>query len=233
VEIAIVALLAPARKRLAGDHDRRIVVAILVMLLPVAVVAGSQSKPVKRLLLTVPGNVTSGASAEERQAASGTANARVHSWTALIGYLDRDPGRETLGVGFGPDYLEESGASVLLLGTLNAEVRSPHNYLLGTWARLGLVGVILFLGLLTAGLRLARLLAIRAPRVRDDDLLAMLLVASIPVIAFVGVVLESPFGALPFFWATGHLSARACQIGAVTPFGVRPKLHDPSGPKTS
>ncbi len=112
---------------------------------------------------------------------------------------------------------------MLLLGTAAAEqedVRSPHNYLLGTWARLGLVGVILVLGLLIAGLRLARLVAKRAPHLRDDDVLAMLLVASIPVVAFVGVVLESPFGALPYFWAIGHLSARACQVGAVRPFGV-------------
>jgi hypothetical protein len=34
-------------------------------------------------------------------------------------------------------------------------------------------------------------------------------------------VLESPFGALPYFWAIGHLSARACQTGAVVPFGGR------------
>jgi O-antigen ligase len=100
-------------------------------------------------------------------------------------------------------------------------VRSPHNYLLNTWARLGLVGVGLVLGLMIAALRVARLVARHAPRVRDDDVLAMLLVASIPVVAFVGVVLESPFGALPYFWALGHLSSRACQLGAVTPFGAR------------
>jgi O-antigen ligase len=229
VEIAIVALLAPARRRHAGSSDRRAVTAILVMLLPIAAVAASQSQPVKRLLLTVPGNSGSGASAEESQGASGTANARVHSWTALIHYLERDPEREIVGVGFGPDYLEESGAAVLLLGAPNSEVRSPHNFLLGTWARLGLVGVVLLIGLLIAGLRLAYLVARHARQVRDDDMLAMLLVAAIPVIAFVGVVFESPFGALPFFWAIGHLSARACQIGAVTPFGMtRSKPYRPS-----
>jgi hypothetical protein len=52
-------------------------------------------------------------------------------------------------------------------------------------------------------------------------------VASIPVVAFVGVVLESPFGALPYFWAIGHLSARACQVGAVRPFGVARGLLRP------
>jgi hypothetical protein len=48
----------------------------------------------------------------------------------------------------------------------------------------------------------------------------MLLVASIPVAALLGVILESPFGALPYFWALGHLSARACQLGAVRPLSV-------------
>jgi len=48
----------------------------------------------------------------------------------------------------------------------------------------------------------------------------MLLVASIPVAALLGVILESPFGALPYFWALGHLSARACQVGAVRPLSV-------------
>jgi len=101
------------------------------------------------------------------------------------------------------------------------DVRSPHNYLLNTWARLGLVGLVLILGILLTGLRLARLVAMHAPRVRDDDVFAMFLVASIPVAALLGVVLESPFGALPYFWALGHLSARACQVGAVKPFGAR------------
>lgn len=220
-ELVVVMLLTPARRRLIGRYDRRVVIAVLVMVIPIALVGASQSQPVERLLVTVPGNAPS----TSLEGATGTANARLKAWKALIAYMERDPARELRGVGFGPDYLEESGASVLLLGSPDAEVRSPHNYLLNTWARLGLVGVVLVLGLLIAGLRLARLVAKYAPRVRDDDVLAMLLVASIPVIAFVGVVLESPFGALPYFWAIGHLSARACQIGAVRPFGVHEAIH--------
>jgi O-antigen ligase len=223
VQIVVVVLLTPARKRLVGRYDRRVVAAILVIVVPIFLFEAVQSKPVQRLLLTVPGN-SSASSSTEIQGSIGTADARLHSWKALISYLEVDPAREVRGVGFGPNFLQKSGASVLLLGTAAAteqeDVRSPHNYLLNTWARLGLVGLVLVLGLLLAGLRLSRLVAGHARHIRDDDVLAMLLVTSIPVVAFVGVVLESPFGALPYFWALGHLSARASQMKAVRPFGV-------------
>jgi hypothetical protein len=34
-----------------------------------------------------------------------------------------------------------------------------------------------------------------------------LLALGVPVVAMLGVVLESPFGAVPYFWALGHLAA--------------------------
>ncbi len=221
VQIITVVLLTPARRRLVGKYDRRIAVAILLICIPAILFGISQGNSVHRLSLALSG---SGA-ASEADGAIGTENARAKSWNVLVHYLIRDPARDVRGVGFGPDFLHESGADVLLLGAAAAEqedVRSPHNYLLNTWARLGLAGLAIILGILLTGLRLARLVARHASRIRDDDVLAMLLVASIPVAALVGVVLESPFGALPYFWALGHLSARACQIGVVTPFGSRP-----------
>jgi O-antigen ligase len=221
VQIIIVVLLAPARRRLAGRYDRRIAIAVLLVCIPIALVGVSQGNSVHRLSLALS---DSGAESEAN-GAIGTENARLKSWKVLVRYIARDPARNVRGVGFGPDFLHESGADVLLLGAAAAadqeDVRSPHNYLLNTWARLGLVGLVLILGILLTGLRFARLVAMHAPRVRDDDVLAMLLVASIPVAALLGVVLESPFGALPYFWALGHLSARACQVGAVKPFGAR------------
>ena len=36
--------------------------------------------------------------------------------------------------------------------------------------------------------------------------LAALLVLALPVTALLGVVLESPFGAIPYFWAVGQLA---------------------------
>ena len=35
---------------------------------------------------------------------------------------------------------------------------------------------------------------------------AALIVVALPVVALLGVVLESPFGAIPYFWAVGHLA---------------------------
>jgi len=218
VQVVVVLLLAPARRRLPGKYDARIAAAILLMCVPLILVGISQGNSVHRLSIAVSGK----GAASEAHGAIGTTNAREHSWAVLVRYMTSEPARALRGVGFGPDFLHDSGADALLLGTVAAtqeDVRSPHNYLLNTWARLGLVGLILMLGLLVSGLRLARLVARHARRVRDDDVLAMLLVASIPVAALVGVVLESPFGALPYFWALGHLSARACQTGAVVPFG--------------
>jgi len=219
VQIIIVALLAPARRRLRGKYDARVAVAVLLMCVPIVVLGISQGNSVHRLSLAVTGN----GAASEAHGAIGTENAREKSWKVLVRYIVKDPARMVRGVGFGPDFLHDSGADALLLGTHAAtqeDVRSPHNYLLNTWARLGVVGLAFVLGLLISGLRLARLVARRAPRVRDDDVLAMLLVASIPVAALLGVILESPFGALPYFWALGHLSARACQVGAVRPLSV-------------
>jgi hypothetical protein len=39
------------------------------------------------------------------------------------------------------------------------------------------------------------------------DVLAALVVIAIPVVAMFGVVLEAPFGAIPYFWAIGQLCA--------------------------
>ena len=217
VQIVIVVLLAPARRRLPGKYDARVIVAILLMCVPLILVGVTRGNSVHRLSLAVSGN----GAASEANGAIGTENAREESWKVLVKYIVRDPARTVRGVGFGPDFLHDSGADALLLGTVAAtqeDVRSPHNYLLNTWARLGVVGLLLILAMIVAGLRLVRVVARRAARIRDDEVLAMLLVASIPVAALVGVVLESPFGALPYFWALGHLSARACQTGVV-PFG--------------
>ena len=181
-----------------------------------------------RLSLAVSGN----GAASEANGAIGTKNARKESWKVLVQYIARDPAAWSVASALAP-------TSYMILVPMHCcssmlvsqeDVRSPHNYLLNTWARLGLVGLLLTFGIILCGLRLARLVARNASRIRDDDVLAVLLVASIPVAAVVGVVLESPFGALPYFWALGHLSARACQTGAVVPFGRRASVRRTSRP---
>ena len=144
----------------------------------------------------------------------GTFRARLAGWEETIDWIIEEPSRIAVGVGFGPHYMQLSGADVAFLGELpDPTVRAIHNYGLNTWARLGIVGLIL-VGILT-GLALvaAVWLISRAASVPLLDLFAAMLVLTIPATAMLGVILESPFGAIPFFWAIGYLSARMVEEG--------------------
>lgn len=143
---------------------------------------------------------------QEEARAAGTTRARLDTWSALEGWIVDDRWRSTVGAGFGVNVMTASGAGVALVHTVDPDLRAPHNYLLGAWARLGAVGLALVVLLFLAGWRLA----VRVSRVRmsDVDLLAALLLVGIPITATVGVVMESPFGAIPYYWAIGQLSSR-------------------------
>ena len=133
----------------------------------------------------------------------GTVEARQLAWSAVTRYTFSDASRTGLGVGFGPDFVHDSGADVALEGTEYKDVRSPHNYILGTTGRLGVAG-----GLMVAlVIGFGAYLGFRHLRATTDPMvvLAALLVISLPVTAMLGVVLESPFGAIPYFWAIGVL----------------------------
>jgi O-antigen ligase len=112
--------------------------------------------------------------------------------------------RELYGVGMGTDFLAASHTLVYLEGTVYQNVRSPHDYFVGSFARLGLVGLAFILALIV---RLLRQMLRHRRRIAEDELLVCttLVVLSILVVASFGVVLESPFGAVPFWWAAGIL----------------------------
>lgn len=144
---------------------------------------------------------------EAAVAGAGTANARSTSWSVVYDYVQERPGVEAVGVGFGPDFMNDSGALVLLVGKTGAAEdgapRSPHNYWLGSYARLGLIGLIVLLGVVAVGCT-AAWRQLNRPVVRDDlGLIAALLTFGFLPVATLGVVLESPFGAVPWFWAIG------------------------------
>lgn len=135
-----------------------------------------------------------------------TTQARMDSWRQLWDYSVRDEERFLIGVGFGPHFMVESGALALLTGTgiNDIDTRSPHNYLIGSLLRLGLVGACLIIALLV---RIGMAIVRNLDRLPDDTLpflAAMIAVAMVPA-ALVGVILESPFGAVPFFWSVGLL----------------------------
>lgn len=146
----------------------------------------------------------------------GTARARTESWTATVEWIHADGiSRAAFGTGFGPHYMQLSGADRLLLGdSADPAVRAIHNYAINTWARLGAVGLILIGWIAILAVVAAIRLVTRSSVPPTLDLLAALLVIAIPVTALVGVVLESPFGAIPYFWAIGYLSARMVEEGS-------------------
>jgi hypothetical protein len=146
--------------------------------------------------------------------ASGTVNARIDVWSRVGDYVISRPDRTAVGVGFGRDFIAESGAAAALEG-IYQNVRSPHNYVVGTLARLGVAGALLTAIVILMGWWWAMSTLTRW----DTDpptVLACLVAIAIPIAGLLGVVLESPFGAIPYFWALGQLAASRPDPPAVT-----------------
>ncbi len=144
--------------------------------------------------------------------AEGTTRARSNAWNQVVDWTFHDTVRTTVGVGFGSDFLLDSGARPLLVGrALEEDVtpRSPHNYWIGSLARLGVIGTALLLA--AVALALQRMWRSRALEREDGFALitASIVLATI-LPATLGVVLESPFGAMPFWWSLG------CVLGLAT-----------------
>jgi O-antigen ligase len=137
---------------------------------------------------------------------SGTTSARELAWRSVLTYVSESPERAAIGVGPGPDYLVASGARPYFGEVHRGDIRVPHNVLLTYYARLGAIGLVLFLALIASCARASwsRL----APRPPDElDITYVLLIVTLLLASLVGVILESPFGAVPFFWAVGQLLA--------------------------
>ncbi|MGU3409099.1 O-antigen ligase family protein [Microbacterium sp. M1A1_1b] len=177
------------------------------MLVPVGIgvllVVLPQTGPGQRIIATID---ASSASTSAQLSARGTENARRLVWTQVISWTDDTPQRQLFGSGFGNDFLTQSGTLSYLEGTTYDNVRSPHNWFIGIYARMGIVGLLLaaavVLSLVVTVFRRLRIAA-------EDDVVAtsaMMVVAILPV-ASLGVVLEAPFGAVPFWWAAGVLLA--------------------------
>jgi hypothetical protein len=136
--------------------------------------------------------------------ATGTVHARQAAWEAVERYVRADASRTAIGVGFGPNFLSDSGGEADLEGTSYENVRSPHNYVLGTVARLGVAGGLIATALMVSAASLA--IGLLRRTTDTPTVFAGLIVLSLPVPALLGVILEAPFGALPYFWAIGHLA---------------------------
>ena len=149
----------------------------------------------------------------------GTFQARTAAWKAIVSWMgDGGVTRIGFGVGFGPHYMQLSEADIAFQGDYpDPTVRAVHNYVLNTSARLGIIGALLEVAIGLLALVAALRLTARVTEAPDLDLLAGLLIIAIPVVSLLGVVLESPFGAIPYFWAVGYLSARMVEEGLWRP----------------
>lgn len=141
-------------------------------------------------------------------AAGGTTKARLQVYDKVVRYTGLTPGRLMFGVGFGPNFLKDSGAAPLLEGTTFRGVRAPHNILVNSLARLGILGALLHLAVLVAGAALAGRFFLDR-RTHPLGALCATVVVALPVAALLGVILESPFAAIPYFWCFGWLAMKA------------------------
>jgi len=190
----------------SGIHSRRqiaMLISVPILFTAVALVLPNTTAG-ERLIATVAPSLSESSSVVN--GAEGTQRARDQVWGGVVEWTNKDTGRMVLGSGFGNNFLEQSGTLSYLEGTTYSNVRSPHNWFIGTYARLGIIGTILIVWwLLELGVFMFR----SRHWLGQDDLVfisAMTLVSIVPVATF-GVVLEAPFGAIPFFWASGVLMA--------------------------
>jgi O-antigen ligase len=193
--------------RYSATAKKRASRVFLQLALPVLVVGILVALPFttqgERLLATI-GN-TQGESANQASAA-GTEQARQLVWNGIFEWVGEDTPRVFLGSGFGNDFLAQSGTLTYLEGTTYNNVRSPHNWFVGIYARMGIVGLALAV---MVCLQLLLTIVRNRQKMASEPLLAtagLLVVAVIPV-AILGVVLEAPFGAVPFWWAAGIVFA--------------------------
>lgn len=191
------------RRRSVPPRRRRQIASVAAVLAVLAIAVVLIITPAGKRLA---GTFEPGRGAEE----NATASARVEVWKRVFSYIGDEPSRVVAGVGMGPDYLTQAHAVQIYDPGQTLGVRAAHEFLIGTYARLGLIGLLLHLVLVVLGWRLAWRAAVQGPR-NDLVRLAAILVVAIPVAAAVGVVLESPFGAVPYFWGYGTLVISAAE----------------------
>ena len=190
--VTYMATHTPSKRRVA------MVLSVPALLIILAIIVPTTT-PGQRLIATVDPS-QSGTSAQQN--AQGTQRAREMVWSAMIEWTNEDTARQLFGSGFGNNILDQAGVTRLLEGTTYTDVRSPHNWFVGIYARMGTIGLALAAGWV---LQLMMLILRHRQRIGDDPLFAIsaLTIVSILPVASLGVVLEAPFGAVPFFWAAG------------------------------
>lgn len=147
--------------------------------------------------------------------ASNTAEWRLAWWGALMDEVTSSPRTLLVGLGFGPDL----AAIGEIQQSTARPVRSPHNIAMTLLGRTGVLGLGLWLALhavwLRTLLRGARDTSRRVEPAAADWVLWLLAYAvATLVVATFGVVLEGPYGAIPYFLVLG-MGMRAAEQARV------------------
>jgi hypothetical protein len=138
---------------------------------------------------------------ELAKSALGTINARELVWTQVIDWVNSSTSIFFLGAGFGINFLDVTQTLQFLEGTTYTGVRSPHNFLITVIVRVGWPAAIIF----TSAIILVLLRFRKASNLDDLNFAAMTIVLAFIPISLLGVILEAPFGAIPFYFAIGVL----------------------------
>jgi O-antigen ligase len=219
--VGITGSLVILRSRTLAENTRLGVLIIAPLAVAAVLFALPQTVVGQRLIATVGVEVQDQAA---HTSAIGTIRARERVWSYLWDYSKSETPRFLIGVGHGPNFMSTTSAGYLLrndVGNSEAAPRAPHNYWLNTQLREGLVGALL--AVMLAVLVLWRSLT-RLHEHGCDDLVLLAGLVSLAILppATLGVVLESPFGAVPFWWCVGILltaTARAARPRGRPAFG--------------
>lgn len=148
-----------------------------------------------------PFGLTSGSNSDLANSGIGTANARELVWTQVLAWVNGSTSSIFFGEGFGVNFLDVTNTLQFLEGTTYTGVRSPHNFLITLIARLGWPSAIVF----SVAILIVLLRFRRAVTLDDLSFLSMTILLAFIPIALLGVVLEAPFGAIPFYFSLGVL----------------------------
>jgi O-antigen ligase len=132
----------------------------------------------------------------------GTTSARFNSWSFLIENQFSTVALFLFGYGFGTNYMLSSGASFLLLGSSSLDLeftRNPHSFLLSVFCRLGILGLIFFIFFFVTILK-SCVRVLKSGKDPEFSILSITMVTSLFLASQFGVILETPFGAIPFYF---------------------------------
>ena len=120
-----------------------------------------------------------------------------------------------LGLGFGADLAHGFLLEYYPTGEADFTARSPHNIFMTTLGRMGLAGVAVLLAIYLTQARVTARVAreARADPSRQDAMTLQAAVWVVMVSACLGVVLEGPMGAIPFWIMLGLAHHAAAQTG--------------------